>query len=82
VTWQTGRLPAATGVLLPVKQAAFQIGFVPSLAQVGNIVTVVKEAKISGEDDFTGASASATVNDLKTDMPDDSTVGYEKGKVQ
>jgi len=82
ITWQIGRLSSATGLLSPVKLVAFQVGFVPSLGQVGEITTIVKEARAFGIDDFTGVNLSALADDLKTDMPDDATVGFEKGKVQ
>lgn len=81
VTWNIGALGAATGVLSPVRQVVFQVGLVPSLGQVGSAVVVVQSAKISGQDNFTGVQLSASTVELKSDMPDDSAVGYEKGRV-
>ncbi len=81
VIWQIGRLSAGTGILSPVRQVVFQVGLVPSLGQVGNTAIVIQQAKVSGQDDFTGAQLSAVANELKSDMPDDPAVGYEKGKV-
>jgi len=82
ITWKISRLAAGTGLLLPVKQVAFQIGFVPSLSQVGNLAVIVKEVKASGNDSFTENNISVSVPELKSDMPDDSAVGFENGRVQ
>lgn len=81
VVWKIGRLPAATGILMPVKQVAFQIGFVPSLGQVGSVADLVKESKISGKDNFTEENLSVIAPILNSSLPDDSGVGYEKGRV-
>lgn len=81
VIWRIGRLSAGTGILSPVRQVVFQVGLVPSLGQVGNTAIVVQQAKVSGQDDFTGAQISAVASELKSDMPDDPAVGEGKGKV-
>ncbi len=81
VIWRINNLAAATGILTPVKQIAFQVGLVPSIGQIGSWVTIVKDAKISGIDTFTQTPLQATVNNLQSNMPDDPTVGQEKGKI-
>lgn len=81
VTWQVGRLSAGVGVLSLVRQVAFQVGFTPSLSQVGAAATIVQQAKVTAQDNFTGAQLIATDNELKSDMPDDPAVGEAKGKV-
>ncbi len=81
ITWKLGKLAAGTGVLLPVKQIAFQVGLTPSISQVGNIVDLIKSAQISAQDDFTGQIISVSADDLKTNLPDDPTVGWEKERV-
>jgi hypothetical protein len=81
VVWQIGRLPAATGILTPVKQIAFQVGLTPSLGQVGERAVIIKNTRASGSDTFTQASVQVSANDLQSDMPDDPTVGWEKGRV-
>jgi len=80
--WRISRLAAGTGLLLPVKQVAFQVGFMPSLGQVGDRAVIVKEVLASGKDNFTEKNISVTALGLKSDMPDDSTVGFENGRVQ
>ena len=81
VIWKIGRLAAGAGILSPVRQAVWQVGLVPSLGQVGSAAIVVQPAKLAGQDDFTGVQLAASDNELKSDMPDDPAVGYEKGKV-
>ncbi len=82
VIWKISHLTAGTGLLLPVKQIAFQVGFMPSLGQVGEVAVIVKEVQASGKDDFTGKNISVSAIELKSDMPSDSTVGFENGRVQ
>jgi len=67
---------------LPVKQVAWQVGFTPSISQVGNTATIVKEARITGDDTFTGEIITSSVNALASEMPDDPGVGFAKGVVQ
>ncbi len=81
VVWKIGRLAAGTGILSPVRQAAWQVGLVPSIGQVGSAAVIVQQTKLSGQDDFTGAQLSVVANELKSDMPDDPAVGEAKGKV-
>lgn len=82
VTWKADRLTAGTGLLLPVRQVAFQVGFVPSLGQVGNAAVIVKEVQANGRDSFTEQNISVSAIELKSNMPDDPTVSFESGRVQ
>lgn len=81
VTWTIGALPAATGVLTPVRQVAFQVGFVPSVGQAGNMAVIVQPANLSGQDNFTGASLASVTDELKSNMPDDPAVGEGKSRI-
>ena len=81
VVWQIGRLASATGILTPVKQVAFQVGLVPSLGQVGSRVIIVKNTRAAGKDNFTETNLQTLTDDLQSDLPDDPTVGWEKGTV-
>jgi len=81
ITWQISKLSAGVGLLSPVKQVAFQVGLVPSVGQVGDVVVLVKESKVTADDNFTGQTVSASDSELKSDLPDDASVGLEKGKV-
>jgi hypothetical protein len=81
ITWKIGKLSAATGILLPVRQLIFQIALTPSISQVGNSVILVKDVKVNGEDTFTGTTVSDSVIDLQSSLPDDATIGPSDGWV-
>jgi len=81
ITWTIGKLPANTGILYPVKRLVFKIGFTPSSSQVGQMIDLVSESTISGSDTFTGASLQGTARAIRSDLPDDSSIGYDGGKV-
>ena len=80
VTWQIGRLASGAGFLSPVKQVAWQVGFTPSLGQIGNLAVIVQAPKVAADDNFTNAQLTASDSELKSDMPDDSAVGDGKGR--
>lgn len=84
IVWQIDKLPAATGILSPVKQVVFQVAFVPSISQISNIAEIVQHAKASGSDLFTENVLTTSEKTLRTDMPDDPIIGRDgtKGIVQ
>jgi len=82
LVWKISRLAAGTGILWPVRQVVFQVGFLPSLGQVGDTAVVVKEVQASGKDSFTEKNITVSAVEMKSDMPSDSSVGFEKGRVQ
>ncbi|MAF20649.1 MAG: hypothetical protein CMI55_03130 [Parcubacteria group bacterium] len=69
--WQVGDLSSATGVLLPVKQIAFQISITPSLADLGNLVELIGQSKVTGLDNFVDLELIDTDEPIDTDLPDD-----------
>ena len=81
VIWQIGKLASGAGFLSPVRQAAFQVGFTPSLGQVGNLAVIMQAPKAAGDDNFTGAQLTVSDSELKSDMPDDPAVEEAKGRV-
>lgn len=81
ISWTLGKLNANTGILSPVRQLAFQVGLVPASNQIGQVVELIKESNISGKDVFTQASISGSARSIQSDLPDDTSVGYEKGRV-
>ena len=82
ISWFLGKLPANTGILSPVKQAVFQIGFIPASNQIGSIVTLIKEAVISGKDLFTEYSLGGKAQSILSDLPDDPSVDIFNGQVK
>jgi len=82
LTWNIGKIPAATGVLLDSYEVIFQVGLTPSVRNVNSIMPVISESSLTAEDTFTGIDITATSPTLQTDMPDDTGVGFQKSRVQ
>lgn len=82
VTWNVGKVQAATGVLLNPLEAIFQLSLTPSVDQANSTVPVINETALTAKDLFTGNDITAQAPVLKTDMPDDSEVGLLKSRVQ
>lgn len=82
ILWDVGDLAAGTGILSPQKTLAFQITLTPSENQRGLVTTLINEAKVSGEDQFTGMSLRMTASAVDTTLPDDATVSPEQGIVE
>ncbi|MBU1102441.1 hypothetical protein KJ853_02180 [Patescibacteria group bacterium] len=81
ISWKLDKLSAATGILSAVKYVAFQVAFIPSISQVGSNAEIISNAQASGFDTFTLNTITTASQTLKTDLPDDPTVGWEKGRV-
>jgi len=81
VTWLVGDLPAGTGVLLPVKEVAFQISITPGLAHLGNLVELIGQSQVKGQDSFVDLSLTNTDGSIDTDLPDDLSITQQQGRV-
>lgn len=81
ITWEVGKLPSATGILTPAKYVAFQIALTPSTTQINQVVELIKQSIIIGKDSFTGTDLRATDAVISSDIPDDPSGGWEKGRV-
>lgn len=79
VNWDLGTLPAGTGVTFPKYEGYFQISITPSVNQVGQSPTLLKNVRLDGTDVFTKEKISRTVGDSTTLNVDDSN---ETGVVQ
>lgn len=82
ITWNVGKVQAATGVLLSPLEAIFQLSLTPSVDQANSTVSVINETALTAKDLFTGNDITAQAPVLRTDMPDDSGVGLPKSKIQ
>ncbi|MBZ9572335.1 hypothetical protein KJA15_03325 [Patescibacteria group bacterium] len=82
MVWEVGDLEAGQGVSGPGPNVAFQVAFTPISDQKGQIVTLINEAKISGEDQWTESTLETRAGAVDTTLPDDPTVSEENGKVQ
>ena len=82
LTWNVGEVAAGTGVLLDTYEVVFQVGLTPAANKVNMIVPILGESTLTGNDTFTGNDILVTAPELKTDLPDDSGVGFSKSRVQ
>lgn len=60
IVWNAGNLPRGTGITSASREVAFQVGFTPSLSQVGEAPTLINQAVLTGMDDF--ANVEVRVN--------------------
>jgi len=52
ITWNAGDIRAGTGSGTPPREVAFQIAVTPSLSQIGNIIPLLSNVKVSAKDLF------------------------------
>jgi len=79
--WDIGDLPAATGVLLPVKAVAFQVGIVPGTVHLGNSMELIGSSQVTGQDNFVNLELATSDRAIDTDLPDDPTIDRSEGRV-
>lgn len=60
VVWKLENLDAGKGVIGAGPDVSFQVAFTPSESQRGIIPTIINQAEITGEDQFTGLMVSGT----------------------
>lgn len=63
IIWEIGSLENGRGILNSPKEVKFQISLIPEINQVGKLLDLVYETKISGTDDFTGNNFNSMVPD-------------------
>lgn len=59
-----GDIPAGTGIQTEPREFAFQIGFTPSLTQIGQAPILISNIKVSGIDSFTGRRIERGIDGL------------------
>lgn len=82
MVWRAGDLTPGAGILEDGPSLAFQLAFTPSENQRGLVATLVGEARVSGEDQFTENILESVAPAVDTTLPDDETVTPEQGVVQ
>jgi len=82
ILWEVEGLEANTGFSSPVKTLAFQVALTPDKAQKGLVATLIGEAIVSGEDQWTEKEIRATAESVDTSLPDDATIDPEKGIIE
>ncbi len=82
VVWDMENLDAGKGVLGAGPSVAFQIGFTAKASQQGATPTLIGQAKITGEDQFTNLTVSGEDSSTNTTLPDDDTISSAEGVVR
>ena len=77
IVWNVGDLIVGQGILTPAPNIAFQISFVPGANQAGQVPELISEARITGQDQWTGEILQATSPSINTSLPDDEMVSEE-----
>ncbi len=72
VTWDLGSLPAGVGIVFAEYETNFQISITPSVNQVNQAVSLLRNIKFEGTDTFTGEVISRTIPDISTTNINDS----------
>jgi hypothetical protein len=74
-------LPAGTGVSNNGPYLVIQVSLLPNQNQIGQNALIIKEAKITAEDQFTGEIIESIAPAVDTSLPDDDRFDKEMGKV-
>lgn len=77
VVWDIGGLSWGVGYIFPVESVAFQISLTPAEQMRGQVVELVEQAKVSGQDAFTDEFVESFAPALDTTLPND--VGIREG---
>ena len=80
IVWSIGDLDP--GTLENGPNISFQVKLTPSEDQRGKTPNIIEEAKILGEDEFTGEEIEDTSPSINTTLSDDETVSDKEGVVQ
>ena len=81
IIWNIGKVPALAGFSGPAREVSFQIAVLPSVTHIGSSPLVMTDIKVVGDDDWTSEKLNSNVNDLTTDLRDDSRAKYSDGVV-
>jgi len=71
VVWSIGDLKAGVGFGTPGREVAFQIGFLPSVSQIGKVPPLTGDIALFGEDTFTGTIVKSVERRLSTQLSTD-----------
>lgn len=82
LVWSVGDMLAAQGVSNPAPNISFQVSLYPSSYQQGTMAGLISAAQVTGQDQWTNETISATDLAKDTSLPDDPTVASWQGIVQ
>ena len=81
ILWKVGGVPSGTGITDTGREVSFQIGFTPSLSQVGMMPTIINDTVLTGHDDFANVDVKVDKGPLSTLLLDDPTFTPDGAKV-
>ncbi|NTV21950.1 MAG: hypothetical protein HGB03_00040 [Candidatus Yonathbacteria bacterium] len=71
VTWRIGRMEAGAGIAGAGPSVAFSIGLVPSTTQIGSVIPLVSDIRMTGYDEYARTQIRQTVRDITTNIVSD-----------
>ena len=81
IIWDAGDISAATGVIIPPREVVFQVEITPQANQAGEPVNLINESTFSAKDTFVNQDITFKGEKKDTQLYEDPSVGYAKGKV-
>jgi len=71
VTWNVGSILSGAGTVTSAREVSFQISFLPSVSQIGEVPNLIGEALLTAKDNFTLTSVSNFFQNLNTRLSSD-----------
>ncbi|HNW71325.1 MAG TPA: hypothetical protein PKZ36_01560 [Candidatus Paceibacterota bacterium] len=71
ILWSIGGVPRGTGITDTEREVSFQIGFTPSLSQVGSMPVIINDTTLTGHDDFANVDVKVNKSSLNTLLTSD-----------
>ncbi len=81
IIWNAANIEAGAGITREPKEVSFQIGFIPSITQVGLSPVLITETTLTAMDDFTGSIVNDTENNKDIKLITDPYYVKEEGRV-
>lgn len=81
IVWEIPMLDANTGIIAPAKEIVFQVSVIPEEYDIGKVIKIMNEVKVTAQDEFTGNIIETLDSSLTTGLPDDYSIGLEEGIV-
>ncbi|MDD5638366.1 MAG: hypothetical protein PHO28_00460 [Candidatus Pacebacteria bacterium] len=78
IVWSVSNNPEIKNKSISI---AFQVYIIPKQDQINQIPVIINEAKLTGEDQFTGTLIESIASAITADLPDDLQVNADTGKV-
>lgn len=79
--WEAGNIKAGTGIINTPRKVSFQVSTTPQINQAGAVITLLNKSVFSAKDTFVGKEINLEASQKTTQLTEDSSVGYEGGKV-